>query len=188
MMIGRVILTFLLYAGAAVAFPQDCVAEGSRQAGAAGPSSWANDLTPISEKDWNARHAAHLLERAGFGGTLEDVARLASMTPVQAVNSLVDYEVIDDSKLPPFDPSGIYPNGSKLVPLDKVVVPGLITGKAYGIKATQDGPLRYQPVVNEFYTLLLSEHGEMRRAGRWWGERMLLTASAVPGEDDPLLA
>ena len=31
--------------------------------------------------------AAHLLERAGFGGTPEEIARLAAMTPRQAVDS-----------------------------------------------------------------------------------------------------
>ena len=175
MMIDRVILACMLCACAGPALQRDCAAEGPQGAGAAATPLWANDLTPISEKDWDARHAAHLLERAGFGGTPEEVARLASMTPAQAVDSLVDYEAIDIGNLPPFDPSGIYPHGSKLVPLEKVVVPGVITGKAYGIKATRDGPLKYQPVIDEFYTLLISEHGEMRRAGRWWGERMLLT-------------
>lgn len=141
----------------------------------AGPKSWANDLTPIGEKDWNSQRAAHLLERAGFGGTPEEVEKLAKMTPAQAVDYLVDYEKIDDGKLPKFEPSGIYPHGHKLVPLDKIVLKALITGKAYGVKATQEGDLAYQPAVNEFYTLLISEHAEMRRAGQWWGERMLLT-------------
>ena len=35
----------------------------------AGPPTWQNDLTPITAKDWNRDLAAHLLERAGFGGT-----------------------------------------------------------------------------------------------------------------------
>jgi len=33
------------------------------------PTAWQNDLTPITGKDWNRDFAAHLLERAGFGGT-----------------------------------------------------------------------------------------------------------------------
>ncbi len=45
------------------------------------PVEWANDLSPIAPADWNDDRAAHLLERAGFGGTPEEVARLAAMTP-----------------------------------------------------------------------------------------------------------
>ena len=142
---------------------------------AAEPASWANDLAPIEAKDWNDRRAAHLLERAGFGGTPAEVARLAKMTPAEAVDSLVEYQKVEDTGWPAFEPSGIYPNGHKLVGLDQVVVGGLLTGKAYGVKGTRPGKLKYQPTVNEFYTLLLSEHGEMRRAGQWWAERMLLT-------------
>ncbi len=141
----------------------------------AGPASWANDLTPIAAKEWNYARAAHLLERAGFGGTPEEVQKLAAMTPEKAVDYLVEYQAIDDSKLPAFVPSGIYPNGHKLVPLDQIVLGALLTGKAYGVKATQKPPLRYQPTVNEFYTLLISEHSEMRRASQWWAERMLVT-------------
>ena len=41
--------------------------------GAAGsghdPASWQGDLAPLPESAWNAGRAAHLLERAGFGGT-----------------------------------------------------------------------------------------------------------------------
>ncbi len=137
--------------------------------------SWANDLTPITQEDWNYQRAAHLLERAGFGGTPEEIEKLAAMTPAEAINYLVDYETIDDSKLPPYELSPIYPHGHKLVPLQKAVPKAIATGKAYGIKAKQDGALPYQPAINEFYTLLISEHSEMHRAAQWWAERMLLT-------------
>ena len=152
-----------------------CASPACLQAEDSAPQDWANDLTPIAATDWNYQRAAHLLERAGFGGTPEEIEKLAKLTPVEAVDSLVDYEKVDDDGLPEFEPSGIYPNGHKLVGLDKVVVGALLTGKAYGVKATQEGELAYQPAVNEFYTLLISEHAEMRRAGQWWAERMLLT-------------
>ena len=51
-------------------------------------STWADDLTPIAAADWSNDRAAHLLERAGFAGTPEDIAGLAGMTPRQAVDSL----------------------------------------------------------------------------------------------------
>src|SRR3954469_14687122 len=68
-----------------------------------GPDAWANDLSPIAAGDWNGGRSAHLLERAGFGGTPEEIARFAALTPVQAVDRLVDYESIDNSALAPFD-------------------------------------------------------------------------------------
>src|SRR5712671_5874242 len=74
-------------------------------------TSWADDLSSISVKDWNVERAAHLLERAGFGGTPEEIARLAGMTPQQAVDWLVDYEKIDNASLKPFDESGIWDAG-----------------------------------------------------------------------------
>src|SRR4029453_6015146 len=73
-------------------------------------SAWADDLTPITAADWNYERAAHLLERAGFGGTTEDIRRLAALTPRQAVDSLVDFESIK-SDLKPFDESGIWDPG-----------------------------------------------------------------------------
>src|SRR5437867_9667866 len=43
------------------------------------PAGWTNDLTPIAATDWNYERAAHLLGRAGFGGTPEEIGRLAVM-------------------------------------------------------------------------------------------------------------
>ena len=60
---------------------------------AAGPRAWIGDLAPISEADWSPSRAAHLLERAGFGGTPEDVAKLAAMTPDAAVRHLVYFQL-----------------------------------------------------------------------------------------------
>ena len=48
-------------------------------------------LAPISKARWNARTARHLLNRAGFGVPSERVEQLATMTPEEAVASLVNY-------------------------------------------------------------------------------------------------
>src|SRR6266404_8556628 len=77
------------------------------QSQAAGPARWQNDLTPITPADWNYDFAAHLLERAGFGGTPSEVEALAKMTPAQAVARLVRFEGATTSNLPAFDPSGV---------------------------------------------------------------------------------
>jgi hypothetical protein len=55
----------------------------------AGPKTWAGDLTAITKADWSYERAGHLLERAGFGGTPEEIERLAKMTPQAAVNFII---------------------------------------------------------------------------------------------------
>ena len=61
----------------------------------AGPAKWQNDLAPIGPTDWNYDFAAHLLERAGFGGTPDEIQALAKMTPAQAIARLVRFEGTD---------------------------------------------------------------------------------------------
>ena len=75
-----------------------------------GPDTWVNDFSRISASDWNYDRAAHLLERAGFGGTPEEIQALANMTPEEAVRRLVRYQDVQDVDLPPFVETGIYPS------------------------------------------------------------------------------
>ena len=49
--------------------------------------------------EWNYRNAAHLLRRAGFGGTPEEINRLIGLGQEGSVDSLLNYEKIDDSAL-----------------------------------------------------------------------------------------
>lgn len=49
-------------------------------------------IDPISGSDWDAVKARHLLNRAGFGGTREQIAAFASLSPEAAVDKLVDLE------------------------------------------------------------------------------------------------
>src|SRR5579864_3545185 len=77
----------------------------------AGPAAWQNDLTPIGLSDWNYDFAAHLLERAGVGGTPDEIQALAKMTPAQAIARMVRFEGTDASSLPPFEHSGVHDPG-----------------------------------------------------------------------------
>ena len=86
------------------------VTPGQSDPVAAGPAGWAGDLSPIAASDWSYGRAAHLIERAGFGATPEEVARLAALTPQQVIDELVDYESIG-SNLRPFDESVIWDPG-----------------------------------------------------------------------------
>src|SRR6266851_6738431 len=83
-------------------------ADGKVVRSAPPPASWVNDLAPIAASDWSYDRAGHLIDRAGFGATPEEIARLAAMTPEQAVASLLDYRAIANDHLVPFDPSGVW--------------------------------------------------------------------------------
>jgi uncharacterized protein (DUF1800 family) len=53
-------------------------------------------LSPLPASKWNYTTAAHLYNRAGFGGTPEEIAKLARMAPEEAVAFFVDYEKIPE--------------------------------------------------------------------------------------------
>ena len=142
-----------------------------------GPVDWQGDLSPITSSEWSYDRAAHLLERAGFGGTPEDIERLAAMTPEQAVRHLVHYESIDNSHLPPFDESGVHDPGLVPFPPSRPATTQLAkeNGEAIGVKVKASGNRRLQPVVNKFFYWLRASMLETRRVSYWWANRMLNT-------------
>ncbi len=144
-------------------------------ADAAGPAQWQNDLTPIGPADWNYDFAAHLLERAGFGGTPEEIQALAKMTPAQAIARLVRFEGTDVSGLPPFDESDIHDPGLEPFPPSRPAVTDLAKekGEALGIKVKPSGNRRLQPIVDEFFYWLRASVLETNRVSYWWANRMV---------------
>ena len=153
------------------------VAPGGAAGEAAGPPSWQNDLAPIGPGEWDYQKAAHLLERAGFGGTPAEVERLAAMTPAAAVEWLVDYQRHPDT-LEPFDASPIWDPGMDPFPKSRAeaVRIGRERGEAMGVAVLPEGESRrLQPVVNKFFYGLRANAIETQRLATWWGERMLAT-------------
>src|SRR5262245_51848085 len=149
-----------------------CVAVG------AASLTGVDDLSPVGARDWNAEHAAHLLARAGFGGTPEDIERLASLTPQQAVDSLVDYQRIDNSNARAFEESGVWDPGMDPFPPSRAdaVRQARERGEALGVKALPEGSQRrLQPVVDKFFYGLRANSIETQRLGVWWANRMLTT-------------
>jgi hypothetical protein len=143
----------------------------------AGPAGWAGDLSPIAGSDWSYDRAAHLIERAGFGATPEEIARLAAMTPRQAVDELVDYESIT-SNLKPFDESVIWDPGMDPFPPSRAEAVRLARerGEGLGEKLLPAGAQRrLQPVVDKFFYGLYANAIETQRLGLWWANRMLAT-------------
>ena len=117
-------------------------------------STWVDDLSPIAATDWSYDRAAHLIERAGFGATPDEIARLAAMTPQQAVNVIVDYEAIDNGALRPFDESGIWDPGMAPFPPSRAEAVRIARerGEALGIKVLPEGAQRrLQPIVDKFF-------------------------------------
>jgi hypothetical protein len=142
---------------------------------ATGPAAWQNDLSPITASDWSYEFAAHLIERAGFGGTPEEIQALAKLTPTQAVSRLVRFEGADSSPLPPFDHSGVHDPGLEPFPPSRPALTDQAkqTGQALGIKVKPTGNRRLQPIVNEFFYWLRASLLESHRVAYWWANRML---------------
>ena len=169
---------FCMIAAAMIALSMLLPATGSAQQSGFVP--WQDDLTPITGTDWNYDSAAHLLERAGFGGTPDDIAALASMTPDAAVRSLVYFDHNANPHLQPFDHSGIHDPGLEPFPPSRPAVTELAreTGEALGVTVKPEGNRRLQPVVNRFFYWLRASVLETNRVGYWWANRMV--ASNTP--------
>ena len=137
--------------------------------------SWQDDLSQIASTDWNYDRAAHLLERAGFGGTPEDIQALALMSPSEAVGALVYFDPSDNSHLHAFDHSGIHDLGIEPFPPSRPATTELAkqNGGALGIKVKPTGNRRLQPVVNKFFYWLRASVLETNRVAYWWANRMV---------------
>ena len=142
------------------------------------PANWVDDLNPISEADWNDDLAAQLVERAGFGGTPEEIQALAEMPVADAVNHIVDYEGIDASALVDFDESGLWDPGMDPFPPSRAEAVRIARseGQALGVEVLPAGSSRrLQPVVDKFFYGLRANVLETRRVALWWADRMVAT-------------
>ena len=147
-------------------------------ASAPGPASWQDDLTPITAADWGYDSAEHLLDRAGFSGTPDDIQKLADMMPEQAVRSLVYYDSLSTDHLPPFEHSGFWDDTLTHFPPSRPAATELAmkNGESMGIRVKPEGVNRHmQPISDRFFYWLRATQLETRRVSYWWAERMLDT-------------
>ncbi|MCH7720870.1 MAG: DUF1800 domain-containing protein [Planctomycetes bacterium] len=85
---------------------------------AAAAAQWGVGLAPVAAgplyaaREWDERRAAHLLRRAGFGGTPDEIRHLTDLGVRAAVDFLVDYEEIPQDH-PAYQPFAI-PNDRTL--------------------------------------------------------------------------
>jgi len=142
--------------------------------------NWQDDLSPLSAADWNYERAAHLLERAGFGGTPDQVQALVGIGLAQAVNRLVYFDPAGNSHLQAFDHSGIHDPGLDPFPPSRPATTELAReqGEALGIRVKPAGNRPLQPIVNKFFYWLRASSLETNRVAYWWANRMV--ASDTP--------
>jgi uncharacterized protein (DUF1800 family) len=138
----------------------------------------AESLSPIAGDDWSYARAAHLLERAGFGGTPGEIEHLANLSPGEAVAELVDYRRISATALPEFEESGFWEPSFKQFPVSRPAATELAerTSESMGVKVKPAGNRPLQPVTNRFFYWLRATVLETRRLGYWWLDRMVRTS------------
>lgn len=138
-------------------------------------SDWARDLSEVKSRDWNLSHAAHLLERAGFGGSQAEIRTLHRLGLRKAIRQLVYFKGVSRQALPEFDHSGIFDEGLDPFPSSRPATTELAktTGMALGIKVKPSGNRPIQPIVNKFFYWLRASRLETDRVAYWWANRML---------------
>jgi len=135
----------------------------------------AIDLSPQDEQAWNPVFAAHLLERAGFGGTAQEIAQFTRLGLVGSVDRLVYFEGVKKSGIADFVHSGVFDPGLETFPASRPATTALAKreGKALGIQVKSGGNRPIQPIVNEFFYWLRASRLETDRVAYWWANRML---------------
>ena len=146
----------------------------------AGPPRWQHDFTPITAEEWTAGRAGHLLERAGFGGTPEQVAALAELVPADAVRHLVRYQTVEPVALPAFKHSGIFPSEDFVPPqpndLRRIARRAVFTGSGLGVDVRfRPGTPWLQPLMDQNFYLRFANGAEGTRVATWQAQRMLLS-------------
>lgn len=132
-------------------------------AGIARPAGALDAQTALEPYDgpWNARLAAHLLRRAGFGGTAAEVQRLAAMRMHDAVDSLVHFPSTAALPGPPalYDPREV-----------------LRENFAGVLRAAMGDDTQRRELFKE---IRMGERASVIGLQRWWLNRMLNTPAPL---------
>ena len=132
------------------------------------------DLAPL-QSPLTAAQAKHLVSRAGFGATQQEIASLVGKTPQQALQQFTAGG--DNVPAPAFEHSGIFEPGLDPFPPSRPATTELAKrqGHALGIDVKPDGNRPLQPIVNQFFYWLRASRLETDRVSYWWANRMLTT-------------
>jgi uncharacterized protein (DUF1800 family) len=108
-------------------------------------------LKPLPASRWNYAAAAHLLNRAGFGGSPAEIDKLAALGPEKAVDSLINFETVPDTTS--------NPEWAKVDP-----------DRFEKYKAIRDAtPEQKQQLRRE---AMRDERNELQELRQWWLQRM----------------
>ena len=144
-------------------------------ANAASPDG-QDDLRPVADAQWTSASAAHLLQRAGFGGRPDEVAALTALGPREAVRRLVRWQSVPEDFVA-FDESDLHDPSLEPFPASRPAATDAAKrdGQAIGVAAKPSGNRRLQPVTNKFFYWLRASRLETQRLSYWWAQRMLVT-------------
>jgi hypothetical protein len=142
----------------------------------AAPLDWQYSLEPLPPSEWNQDRAAHLMERAGFGGTPTELAKLTAISPQQAVRSLLYFRKTSDA-LPIFEDSGGFDPGLDPFARSRPAATDLAkaSGEALGVKSKPVGNRKLQQVADRYLYWKRVTKLETERIAYWWANRMLAT-------------
>jgi uncharacterized protein (DUF1800 family) len=110
-------------------------------------------LTPLPDSKWNNATAAHLLNRASFGGTPDEIKRTQQKGLIAAVRDLVDVKNATANVTPP---AWAHPRN--------------IRAQRMAIKAAKDRGENFQSKARQ---VRMMEGDEIVDLRRWWLDRML---------------
>ena len=135
-----------------------------------------DDLRPMADAQWSSAAAAHLLQRAGFGGRPDEIAALTALGPREAVRRLVRWQSVPEDFVA-FDESDLHDPGLEPFPASRPAATDAAKrdGQAIGVAAKPAGNRRLQPVTNKFFYWLRASRLETHRLSYWWAQRMLVT-------------
>lgn len=108
---------------------------------------------------WNERLAAHLLRRAGFGGTPQEVAQAAKAGMDAAVDALVRFDAAAD-----------------VAPPDDLYDPQQAVAQFGGLRGLARDPQTRRQFAQE---VRRSERASILSLQRWWLERMLTSSAPL---------
>lgn len=122
------------------------------------------DLRPIRDDEFGYNEARHLLWRAGFGGTPEQIQTLATWGPKKSVDHLLGFREVayEDSAASAFDPDIMRP-------------PTTAERQAYrqaAARGDEDAVARFRQRRQEAQRI---DRRQLREMQRWWLTRMIET-------------
>ena len=121
-------------------------------------------LKPLAAGRFGYAQARHLLNRAGFGGTPQQIGALRDMGLAKAVDHLVDYQSVDGSSLTTakFDPD--------------IMVPATRQQRQQMRQARQGGDEQQMAIVRRMRNERRGDdRDQMAKGRRWWLGRMIQT-------------